>query len=117
MQDGGASLHFVAHVDDAGADGSLVALSQESRHVGLYHHVFAGHGLALNLPVHHILCVGHAKEAPGGEAFGQGELHLDDARRVGHELWHEEGRLLQVLAQLYLGLALLLYCPQTSRIA
>ena len=45
--------------------------------------------------------MGYAEEAPGGEAFGQGELHLHMSGAVADKLWHEECCLLQVLAQLY----------------
>ena len=81
---GGAAERLVAHVHHAGADGTLIVLAQESRHVGLYHQVFLGHGLVAHLAEHHVLGMGHTEETPGGEALGQGELHLHQSCGVSH---------------------------------
>ena len=94
---------MLAGVDDAGADGGLVALAQESRYVGLHHQVLLSHGLARQHAVAEVRRVGQAHEAPCRQALGQGELQRHRARCVGRQLWVEERRLLQVLAQLHLG--------------
>ena len=99
----GLALHsLLACVEDAGRDGGLVALADEARHVGLYHHVLLGHGLALQVAVAHILRMRQAHEAPGGQALRQGELQADDTVLVGRQLRVEECCLVEVLAQLHL---------------
>ena len=100
-QAGGARQLAVAHVGYASRDGGLVALTQESRHVRLNHHVLAGHGLVAERAVHHVARVGHGHESPGGEALGQREAQGHLAVGIGGQLGVEEGRLLQVLAHLY----------------
>ena len=104
LQHGGAFDGLVAHVHHAGADGALVVLAQEARHVRLNHHVLAGYGFVADLSVHHVLRVGDAHEAPRGKALGQREFQRHGAGGIGDELRHEERRLLQVLAHLHFGL-------------
>ena len=36
---------LLCSTEDTGGDGGLVAIAQETRHVGLYHHILLGHGL------------------------------------------------------------------------
>ena len=94
---------LVGSVEDARRDGCLIAHADEARHIGLYHHVLLGHGLAIEQAVHHVLRMCQAHEAPCGKALGQCELHLHTAATVGLQLGEEEGRLLQVLPDLHLG--------------
>ena len=88
---------MVAGIEDAGGDDGLVALTDEAGHVGLYHHVLLGYCLAAEHAMTQIGGVGQSHEAPGGKALGQGELQGNHAVGICHQLWIEEGRLVEVL--------------------
>ena len=95
---------MLRHIEHTGRDGGLVAHAKEARHVWLYHHIFLGNGLAVQESVHHVLRMGNAQEAPGGEALRQGEPDTDKPCAVGQQLRIEESRFLQVLAHLHFRL-------------
>ena len=102
---------MVTGVEDAGSDGSLVAFTDEARHIRLYHHVLLGHGLAIEHTVAHILRVGQPHEAPGSETLRQRELQGYRTLCIRRQLGIEEGGLVEVLAHLHLHL-LLGFCSE-----
>ena len=91
---------LVCRVEDACTDGCLVALSEESRHIGLDHHLLRGHGLAIGQGIVHQTVVSQSKEAPGSDAFWQSEADVDVALVVGLQSRIEECSLLEILTQL-----------------
>ena len=113
LQTSRSTYFFIGGVEDTGRDDRLVAMTQESRHVGLHHDLLAGNGLAVNHAAEHFLRMGGTHEAPCGETFRQGEAQGHMARAVGGELRHEESRLIEVLTHLYLlisaGVSFFLY--------
>ena len=100
-QHGRAADAVVSNVEDACRELCLVALAQESRHVGLHHDLLLCHGFAFYVAVLHVLRGGYAHESPCGEALGQGELNGNAPVGVGCQCGVEEGRFVQVLAHLH----------------
>ena len=116
----GCSAHSMFRgVDDAGRYLCLITHTDEARHVGLYHHVFLGHGLALDAATEHVGSMGYAHEAPCSQTFGQCEFQCDAPLAVGLQCGIAESGLLQVLAQLYVALVrcFFLLCLRGSRCA
>ena len=69
FQDSLATEILLASVEDTGGNGALVIGTQEARHVGLDHHIFLGHGLALNHTIVHIPRMSQAHKTPGSETL------------------------------------------------
>ena len=109
LQTGRATDCFLAGVEDACRNLRLVTHADEARHVGLYHHVLLGHGLAANAAIEHLGGVGNAHKAPRGQTLGQRELQRHLAFLVSGQGGVAEGCLLQVLAQLHFLFSLLLF--------
>ena len=107
-QTGRAREILLCQTMDAGSNHCLVTIAQEAWHVGLDHHFLLSNGRSLDAAIRHILRMGHTKETPGGETFGQRELNGDATMLIGSELGIEEGGLVEVLA--YLHLLCLLRC-------
>ena len=85
-------------------------MTQETRYIGLYHHVLLSHGSTLNATVMHIARMSDTHETPGRQTLRQCELQGNHALLVGRQLGIEESCLVEVLAHLYiLGALLLLY--------
>ena len=93
---------FITGVEDLGSNHRLIALTDESGHVGLDHQVFLSHSLTIKQTVTHILRMGKTHKTPGSETLGQGELQSHSTRRIRRQLGIEESCFVEILANLHL---------------
>ena len=96
-------------VDNAHGDGSLIAFTQESRHIGLNHQFFLSHGFCINVAIQHIGRMGHTHQSPCGQALRQRELQRHPTLVVSLQLGIEECCLIQIFAQRHLFFLLRLF--------
>ena len=101
-QTGLAADSMIARIEDTGREHGLIAFADEARHIGLYHHILLCHSLTFEQTVAHIRCMSESHKAPGGQTLRQRKLQGDNPRGVCRQLGIEEGRLVEVLADLYL---------------
>ena len=92
---------LAAEVKDTSRDGSLVALTDKARHIGLYHHFLLGNRLTIKHSTTKINGMRQAHKTPRCQTLWQRELQGYATSTVGNELWIEECCLLQILAYLY----------------
>src|SRR5574344_472151 len=83
-------------VDNRRSDHSLIAPSQEPRHVWSNHNLLPSHSSSSYLPIVHILGVGKASESPLCKRFRQSECNIHIALSIRHKIRHEESRLLEI---------------------
>ena len=69
LQQGLTRQLLLTGVEDAGRDGCLVLLTDKAGHVRLDHHVLLGDSLCLERTIEHLLRMGNAEEAPGGQTL------------------------------------------------
>ena len=96
-------------VDHAHGNGSLIAFTQESRHIGLNHQFFLGDGFCINVAIQHIGRMGHTHQPPCGQALRQRELQRHPTLVVSLQLGIEECCLIQIFTQLHLFFLLRLF--------
>ena len=92
---------LLCSTEDTSRDGALVAIAQETRYVGLYHHILLGHGSTLNATIMHVTRMSDTHETPGRQTLRQCELQGNHTLLVGCQLGIEEGCLIEVFAHLY----------------
>ena len=61
-------------VEDASGDFPHITNTQETRHIGLYHHSFLGDNLTLNTAITDVLIMSKSHEAPSRDALWQREM-------------------------------------------
>ena len=99
----GVAAHLlVGSIEELHHDGTLIALTQEARHVRLHHHGLLSHSLIHQQTVAHLLVMSQAHELPGSHALRQGEVDSHIALVVALQGRIEEGGLVQVFTHLHL---------------
>ena len=98
----GIAIHLlIRSVEEFHHDGTLVAFTQEARHVRLHHHGFLSHSLIYQTAVSHLLIMGQSHELPGCHALRQSEIDSHIALIVAFQGRIEEGGLVQVFTHLH----------------
>ena len=99
----GVAAHLlIRSIGELSHDGSLVALTQEARHVRLNHHGFLSHSLIYQQTVAHLLVMSQAHELPGSHTFRQGKPDGYVAIVIALQGRIEESGLVQVFTHLHL---------------
>ena len=91
---------MVGGVEQAGRNLGLVTLTDEAWHIGLYHHVFLGNGLAINVAIEHISSIGNTHKAPCGQTFRECERQGNATIAIGLHIRIAESCLVEVLTNL-----------------
>ena len=93
---------MVSGVKQTSRNGGIVTLTDEARHIGLYHDILLGNSLAVDVTVQHIGSIGNTHEAPCRQTLREGERQRDMAVTIRFQSRIAEGRLVEILAELYL---------------
>ena len=93
---------MVSGVKQTGRNGGIVTLTDEARHIGLYHDILLGNGLAVDVTVQHIGSIGNTHKVPGGQAFRECERQGNVAVAISLQGGVAEGSLVEILTELYL---------------
>ena len=93
-----SAQRFFGKVLDCCGNCCIVAKTQETRHVGLYHKFFDNCGGCVSLYDIHCLCMCENFNVPAGKAFGSGERNGQIPVFVRAERGSEEGCLGKVFA-------------------
>ena len=93
---------MVSGVKQTGRNGGIVTLTDEARHVRLYHHIFLCDDLAIDVAIEHVNGVGNTHEAPCRQTLREGERQRDMAVAIRFQSRIAEGCLVEILAELYL---------------
>ena len=93
--------HTLSGVEYAGLYPGLVAYTDETRHIGLHHHLLCSNDLAPDDAAEHISRMGHTYETPRGETARQGKREAHRTILVSEQSRIEERRLVEILAHLH----------------